>query len=365
MGKSENADRHEPGRNRTLLSGKASPTLPDTLPGVTYTPLTFKPLSPPLTKSYRTDPSLPRHTIFAPTNPPSTLKLPVLVWGQTGCTGNSLVFQTFLQEVASHGVFIIANGVPNGPGNPNGVADTTDPNPALHKEAMDWVSASKGGNFSYSGVVDPSRIAVSGQSCGAAQAYAIVTDPRVTAIGIFNSGIIKAEDPTPGLIKVPIFYFLGGSTDIAYVNVSGLFFFFFFLPRPTFVVSFFILKGGPFCLSLSSLMFRVLALAPFSPEAWRREVELHDFSVANNGKTGREGLHTPAGVDAKVEGQLAHRPHGRLQPAQRRQVWRGGLELGQVDPQRECDGVDLLHGQRAGHGEGRWMGCCPRELGWH
>lgn len=69
--------------------------------------------------------------------------------------------------------------------------------------------------------MDASRIAVAGQSCGGTQAYAIVNkDPRITAIGIFNSGMINATDTTPDLVKVPIFFFLGGPTDIAYANVS-------------------------------------------------------------------------------------------------------------------------------------------------
>jgi dienelactone hydrolase len=166
------------------------------------------------------DPSLPRHTIFAPTSPPANLKLPVLVWGQSGCTNNGTVFRIFLEELASHGVFIISNGIPNGAANPNGIAETANPNASLHKEGIDWVSKVAGvpGNYS---AVDASRIAVAGQSCGGTQAYAIVNkDPRITAIGIFNSGMINATDATPSLVKVPIFFFLGGPTDIAYANVS-------------------------------------------------------------------------------------------------------------------------------------------------
>lgn len=180
------------------------------------------PLSLTLTsaQSYRVDPSLPRHTIFAPTNPPANLKLPVLVWGQTGCTNNGTVFRLFLEELASHGVFIISNGTPNGPGNPNGIAETTNPNATLHKEGIDWVSKVAGTPGNYS-AVDASRLAVAGQSCGGTQAYAIVNkDPRITAIGIFNSGMINATDTTPDSVKVPIFFFLGGPTDIAYANVS-------------------------------------------------------------------------------------------------------------------------------------------------
>ncbi|KAK0649105.1 hypothetical protein B0T16DRAFT_389232 [Cercophora newfieldiana] len=166
--------------------------------------------------SWSTDATLPSHVVYAPTNPPAGLKLPVLVWGQTGCTYNGRVFDTFLTEVASHGILILSNGTPNGASNPNGVAETASPNTTLHRTAIDWVTKTAG-TGKYTGV-DISRLAVAGQSCGGMQALFVSPDPRVTAIGIFNSGVINASDPLPSKITKPIFYFLGGSTDIAYTN---------------------------------------------------------------------------------------------------------------------------------------------------
>jgi dienelactone hydrolase len=161
---------------------------------------------------------LKNHTLFAPTSPPANLKLPVLVWGQSGCSYNGRRFEAFLTEVASHGIFIISNGTPDGKDNPNGIQETQNPNPALHKEAIDWITR-VAGTGSYANI-DTSRLAAAGQSCGGTQAYSVSSDPRVTAIGIFNSGMINANDPIPSKVTKPIFYFLGGSTDIAYANVS-------------------------------------------------------------------------------------------------------------------------------------------------
>jgi len=151
----------------------------------------------------------------------------VLVWGQTGCSYNGRIFENFLSEVASHGIFILSNGTPGGKDNPNGIAETANPNPAQHKAAIDWVmqattttTTAGTGSGKYSNI-DTSRLAVAGQSCGGTQAYSISMDPRVTAIGIFNSGLINATDPLPTQITKPIFYFLGGSTDIAYQNVRS------------------------------------------------------------------------------------------------------------------------------------------------
>jgi dienelactone hydrolase len=148
--------------------------------------------------------------------------MPVLVWGETGCTYNSLVMQTFLNEVASHGIFIVAAGTPNGANNPNGVRDTENPNGTVLVQAVDWVT-SAAAKAKYP-KVDSSRIGIAGHSCGATQSYMLWNDPRITTLGIFNSGLFPpngtASHPIPAQLKKPIFYFLGGPTDIAYKNVS-------------------------------------------------------------------------------------------------------------------------------------------------
>jgi hypothetical protein len=40
----------------------------------------------PYKSQYSTDPNLPKHTIYAPLNPPEGVKLPVLIWGNGGCS---------------------------------------------------------------------------------------------------------------------------------------------------------------------------------------------------------------------------------------------------------------------------------------
>jgi hypothetical protein len=48
--------------------------------------------------------------------------------------------------------------------------------------------------------------------------YYAVDDPSVKSIGIFNSGMFAAGSPIVKNMKKPIFFFLGGSSDIAYKN---------------------------------------------------------------------------------------------------------------------------------------------------
>jgi len=51
------------------------------------------------------------HTVYHPQQMPDT-PLPVLIWGNGGCSDNGLSHSIFLREVASHGYYIIALGYP-------------------------------------------------------------------------------------------------------------------------------------------------------------------------------------------------------------------------------------------------------------
>ena len=58
-----------------------------------------------------TEPTLPKHTIYAPKNPPpKNVKMPVLIWGNGGCTSSGTPYGAFLNNIASHGYLAIANG---------------------------------------------------------------------------------------------------------------------------------------------------------------------------------------------------------------------------------------------------------------
>jgi hypothetical protein len=171
-------------------------------------------------QTYTTDSALANRTIYAPVSPPAILKTPVIVWGETGCSFNGIVFLAFFAEIASHGIIIFANGSPTGGNNPNGIAETSNPDGSQLKSSIDFIISSAGtGKYAQ---VDPSRIAAAGQSCGGMEAYMLYNDPRVSAIGIFNSGFTDAKNTTPSKITKPIFYFLGGSTDIAFANARYL-----------------------------------------------------------------------------------------------------------------------------------------------
>ncbi|KAK4168004.1 hypothetical protein QBC43DRAFT_297243 [Cladorrhinum sp. PSN259] len=160
--------------------------------------------------SYTTITSLGSHTIYLPNTIPSSAKLPVLLWGNGGCSSNGLSFRPFLTQLASHGIFVIASGTPNGNG------QTTA---SLMTQGIDWVFTPEA-QAKYPSL-QKDRIAVAGMSCGGVEAYnAGWNDSRVSTIGIFNSGLLSVSD-SEKIVKTlekPVFYFLGGESDIAYAN---------------------------------------------------------------------------------------------------------------------------------------------------
>ncbi|KAG8162925.1 hypothetical protein KVR01_007403 [Diaporthe batatas] len=174
--------------------------------------------------------TLPNHTFYQPleSGVGSALKLPVIVWGNGISVG--MAFRGLLGEVASHGALVIATGsayidpqtyaaAPNDtPPAANSSGTLAGENPAAMTAAIDWVQANAGkGEWTH---VDATRIGTWGQSCGGLEAYASgMNDSRVNHLGIFNSGQLteEASQEVAGSISKPVFYLLGGPTDVAYL----------------------------------------------------------------------------------------------------------------------------------------------------
>jgi hypothetical protein len=159
---------------------------------------------------YTVEPSLRGHTVYRPKDMNAFAKMPVVVWGNGACSADSLGHVNFNLEVASWGVILIAQGEPRQGGSTNA---------QQMKQAIDW-AVSNAGKGAYANM-DASRIAAAGMSCGGTEALAMVPDSRVKAYGIFNSGNLNDGDTNRIIpqVNVPIFFFLGGPSDIAYGNV--------------------------------------------------------------------------------------------------------------------------------------------------
>ncbi|MFC4875023.1 alpha/beta hydrolase-fold protein [Negadavirga shengliensis] len=174
----------------------------------------------------RTESSLPTHTVFRPEDVSvfgNANKLPIIAWGNGACFDSPWEHVNFLNEVASHGFLVIAVGT---------MPKQTEVRSVSQKllDAIDWAIAQNNDPGSpYYQKIDVGKIAVSGMSCGGLQTLEVAGDPRITTIGVFNSGVLKNPGGgRPGMpqvnkaqlqkIHTPTLYLLGGTSDIAYEN---------------------------------------------------------------------------------------------------------------------------------------------------
>ena len=200
-----------------------------------------------------TDPTLPGHVLYAPADLAKAGRLPVVTWGNGACINAGNRFRAFLEEISSHGYFILATGVmgdklmetgaqenphvpspddpPPRPRDPNAPPPPPPTTAAQMTQALDWAFAEnerQGGKWYHR--LDLTKVAVMGQSCGGSQALSIAADPRITVLGIFSSGVGMGGNP-PGsalaTIHTPILYMHGDKVhDVAFpsahANFEGL-----------------------------------------------------------------------------------------------------------------------------------------------
>jgi hypothetical protein len=161
-----------------------------------------------------TDPTLPKHTIFAPKTPPAgNVSLPFIAWGNGGCSQAAGEYERMLVEIASYGYVIAADGTPTGAGT-SGQSKVQD-----MRDSLDWAFAGKAKKY---GNIDLTKVTTAGHSCGGLEAYSnAYHDERVKRIILFNIAIFQ-DDRRYLLqeIKVPVAYFVGGQKDMGYIPVS-------------------------------------------------------------------------------------------------------------------------------------------------
>ena len=183
--------------------------------------------------------TLPTHTLYHPIDLAKSGKLPIVVWGNGGCStlGNSA--RNFLTEIASHGFLVVATGTIGELPKPKPSRTAADPAPGTAGwtpktttpamiRAIDWAIAENSRPGSpYAGHIDTRHIAVAGHSCGGLLALDASADPRVTTTIVMNSGVLndgtipKGIDATKdGLKRLhgPVLYVSGGTGDVAFPN---------------------------------------------------------------------------------------------------------------------------------------------------
>jgi hypothetical protein len=196
------------------------------------------------------DQSLATHTIYRPATLGSS-KHPVLVWGEGGCAKDGLQFPEFLNEIASHGIVVIADGPPvartapgggpaTGPRAGGAAAPAAGAAPARGAgaggqgrggvprvmtdgtaliAAIDWIAKEGSDPASrFYQKVEAGRVAAMGMSCGGLMSYGASADPRVATVGIWNSGLIQPDEKIFAGLHSPVIIVTGSEKDIAYAN---------------------------------------------------------------------------------------------------------------------------------------------------
>lgn len=179
---------------------------------------TGNPPSGPYEVVLEQDPDFNTHTIYRPVG--VTGKMPIVSWGNGGCTKDGTSFAEFLTELASHGFLVISDGAPGGGGDSEGTMQ--NPVGTALIDAIDWAIDQNGRSCSplYQ-KVNTSKIAVMGQSCGGLMTYRAAGDPRVSTIVIWNSGLFQRNQELYNSIHSPMAFFIGGERDIAYENAKA------------------------------------------------------------------------------------------------------------------------------------------------
>ncbi|MEJ2111757.1 MAG: hypothetical protein P8Z37_17975, partial [Acidobacteriota bacterium] len=158
--------------------------------------------------------------------------LPLLIWGNGGCSDYGLSHDKFLRDIASHGYVVVALGYawrqPQRKDPASQDKDATDI--SQMSQAMTWAAERTADPVDeLYGHIDSSRIAVAGHSCGGLQAIKISADSRISTSMIFDSGVynqpggrskIKVTKDELSDLHGPIAYFTGGPSDIAHSNAS-------------------------------------------------------------------------------------------------------------------------------------------------
>jgi hypothetical protein len=136
----------------------------------------------------------PGYLVFRPTNLdafPAKDTLPVMVWGNGGCAIESTRWSGFLTTIASHGFLVMGTAAQQDAPRRQATADDL-------RAAIDWAEKENTRSGSpLNGKIATNKVAVMGQSCGGFLSIGLGADPRVGTIGVFNSGVQRANPGAP------------------------------------------------------------------------------------------------------------------------------------------------------------------------
>ncbi len=171
--------------------------------------------------------SLANFTVYRPYNVQYAARregpLPILIWCNGACSGSSIGYERMLNEMASHGYVVVGIGAFE---MTDSERDDGGSNEKMVVDAINWlVKQEKLATSDYYHAIDVKNIALSGHSCGGAQAIANCANSRVKTLLIMNAGMGGmsmggASPSTLNSLHCPIIYMTGGTGDVAYENAK-------------------------------------------------------------------------------------------------------------------------------------------------
>jgi hypothetical protein len=153
-------------------------------------------------------------TIYRPATLGGDEKFPIFVWGEGGCSQNGYSSASTMAEIASHGYFVVADGIPDGQ---DSRSTNGDGGPLL--AYVDWAIAENDKPCSvYYQSLDTTKVAANGFSCGGLMATGTADDPRMTTWGHTSSGLFGADQNFYDSVHTPVLILTGADDDLAYEN---------------------------------------------------------------------------------------------------------------------------------------------------
>lgn len=117
--------------------------------------------------------------------------LPLLLFGNGGCSDTSAGYERMLTEVASHGYIVVAIGEMRDSLNERAIGQTESSELMRGLEQMLQLNRTKGTEYYH--FIDTTKIAAAGHSCGGAQVLCNAADPRLQTYLILNAGMGDME----------------------------------------------------------------------------------------------------------------------------------------------------------------------------
>jgi len=171
--------------------------------------------------------TLQNFTVYRPRNIKYAARregpLPILIWCNGACSGASTSYERMLNDMASHGYVVVGIGAFE---MTDSERDDGGSDEKMVVQAINWlVSQEKKKGSDYYHNIDVKNIALSGHSCGGAQAIANCANSRVKTLLIMNAGMGGmsmggASPSTLNSLHCPIIYMTGGTDDVAYGNAK-------------------------------------------------------------------------------------------------------------------------------------------------